>query len=77
MDKVESLSTKDDRLLFLAIKNNCHSVAEKILELTDQHGITSLLTSNTGRTVLHDAPKCVRLSITQIFLCVYSNRSHK
>ncbi|KAJ8421801.1 hypothetical protein Cgig2_000247 [Carnegiea gigantea] len=49
---------KGDQFLFQAIDHKCHDITQKILDLVDQPGLKTLLTSNVGRTVLHNAPKC-------------------
>lgn len=58
LEKIELLLGEEDQSLFRAINLQCPDVARKILDLVDQHDLKTLLTSNVGRTVLHDAPKC-------------------
>ncbi|KAJ8448049.1 hypothetical protein Cgig2_028925 [Carnegiea gigantea] len=58
LEKIELFLGEEDQSLFLAINHQCSDVAQKILDLVDQHGLKALLTTNVGRTVLHNAPKC-------------------
>ena len=58
LEKIELFLGEEDQSLFLAIDHRCPDVAQKILDLVDQHGLKTLLASNVGRTVLHNAPKC-------------------
>ena len=57
LEKIDLL-LRGDQFLFQAIDHKCHRVAQKILDLVDQLGLKTLLTSNMGPTVLHNAPKC-------------------
>uniref|UniRef100_A0A803KPZ3 PGG domain-containing protein n=1 Tax=Chenopodium quinoa TaxID=63459 RepID=A0A803KPZ3_CHEQI len=53
-----SVIESEKNVMFLAVENECHAVAEEILTIIDNKGWTQLLTNHRNLTVLHLAPLC-------------------
>uniref|UniRef100_A0A803KPZ2 Uncharacterized protein n=1 Tax=Chenopodium quinoa TaxID=63459 RepID=A0A803KPZ2_CHEQI len=63
----------EKNVMFLAVENECHAVAEEILTIIDNKGWTQLLTNHRNLTVLHLAPLCTENNCSKVAQVILEN----